>query len=137
MREATTKDLEALSALLGQLGYQLERAELERKVRVFLEENYRILVYEEGGRIIGFIALHIFEPFHLPGRTGRITSFCIDENYRAKGMGTKLLAAARQFLEENHCLRIEVTSNDRRKDAHQFYIRQGFNAGSTKVVKNI
>lgn len=137
MREATAKDLAALSDLLGQLGYKLEHAELERKVRLFLEEDYRILVCEEGKHIVGFIALHIFEPFHLPGRTGRITSFCIDENYRAKGIGTQLLNAARQFLKKNHCRRIEVTSNDRRKDAHQFYVRRGFNAGSTKFVKDI
>ncbi len=137
MREATAKDLAALSDLLGQLGYKLEHAELERKVRLFLEEDYRILVCEEGKHIVGFITLHIFEPFHLPGRTGRITSFCIDENYRAKGIGTQLLNAARQFLKKNHCRRIEVTSNDRRKDAHQFYVRRGFNAGSTKFVKDI
>ncbi len=137
IREATTGDLSSLTVLLGQLGYTLEPEERERKMRVFLGDGYRVLVLEVDGHLAAFIALHIFESFHLPGRTGRITSFCVDEKHRAKGIGSELLVSAQQFLKEHQCRRIEVTSNDRRKDAHQFYVRHGFSAGSTKFVKDI
>ena len=137
IREATAADIGSLTELLGQLGYALDASELGRKTALFQSEGYHIRVAVSDGVIAGFIALHIFESFHLPGKTGRITSFCVDEKHRAKGIGSLLISSAHEFFRDSLCHRIEVTSNDRRKDAHQFYVRNGFTAGSTKFIKNI
>ena len=43
-----------------------------------------------------------------------------------RGVGEKLVAAAATFAREHGCSGIEVTSAERRVDAHRFYQRLGF-----------
>ena len=52
----------------------------------------------------------------------RITALCVDEAYRSKGFGKKLVNAIEDWCIKKSCFYIEVTSGaHRNKDAHQFY----------------
>ncbi|GAB3453425.1 hypothetical protein GCM10027436_54060 [Actinophytocola sediminis] len=50
------------------------------------------------------------------------------------------MAAAEEFATSRGCLRMEVTSADRRQDAHEFYRRQGYldqAAGSSRFLRDL
>lgn len=136
IRRARLTDASAVSSLLAQLGYpDLDSDDAKDKIRIHKQPGYCMLVGEVKGKVIGFISLHWFELAHWKGKMGRITSFCIDENFRSKGIGAQLLEAGETLLRRQQCIKIEVTSNHRRVRAHEFYLRLGYTEDSRRFVK--
>jgi GNAT superfamily N-acetyltransferase len=137
IRDAIPDDARNLLQLLLQLGYCLDENEMRKKIRAYSVEGNRILVAESNEGLAAFISLHIFVCFHSPGSIGRITAFCVDEKHRAKGIGAQMLVEAESYFRENKCYRVEVTSNNRRVDAHEFYRRKGYSENSKKFVLDL
>lgn len=65
---------------------------------------------------------HVFEN----ERWGYINSFCIKEEYRHMGYGTRLLDYCTCYIKENGGNRILLTSNKNRVYAHMLYKKFGF-----------
>jgi ribosomal protein S18 acetylase RimI-like enzyme len=136
IRNAVIGDAPQLAPLLAQLGYtNIEVNEIEEKIEYYSKPDYALLVSWAEYSVNAFIALHIFEMFHSMGKVGRITAFCVDEKFRSKGIGSKMLKEAELYLINNNCTRIEVTSNNRRKEAHSFYLNRNYIEDSRKFVK--
>jgi GNAT superfamily N-acetyltransferase len=134
IRDAVLNDAPNLIPLLLQLGYKLDEIEVKEKIGAYSVAGNRILVAESDEGLAAFISLHVFACFHSPGNIGRITAFCVDENQRSKGIGGKMLAEAESYFRRNNCYRVEVTSNNRRTEAHDFYRRKGYRENSKKFV---
>jgi ribosomal protein S18 acetylase RimI-like enzyme len=138
IRVAVREDAEKILPLVRQLGYSgLDVSGFEEKIMAYESPGNRILLGEMNGKVIAFIALHTFVLFHSPGNVGRITAFCVDENFRSKGIGQQMMAAAENYFLENGCVRMEVTSNNRRVAAHNFYLKLGYTEDSRKFVKYV
>jgi GNAT superfamily N-acetyltransferase len=136
IRNAVIGDAPQLMPLLAQLGYtNIEVNEIGKKIEYYSRPDYALLVSLAEDSVNAFIALHIFEMFHSIGKVGRITAFCVDQNFRSKGIGSKVLKEAELYLINNNCSRIEVTSNNRRKEAHSFYLNRDYIEDSRKFVK--
>lgn len=136
IRNAVQEDAGDILPLIHQLGYTSTSIQtVQEKIRYYNKEGYRLMVAEKAGRVVGFISLHVFEIFHSPGRMGRITAFCISAGERNKGIGSALLSAAELFFLESGCAKLEVTSNERRAEAHQFYLHQNYTEDSRRFVK--
>jgi GNAT superfamily N-acetyltransferase len=135
VRSAHISDAPVVRNLLEQLGYpDFDVKDVEEKILLHRENGYCMLV-AEAEYVIGFASLHWFELAHWRGRMGRITSFCIDEKFRSQGIGQQLLAAAEKILLDHGCIKIEVTSNERRAGAHNFYRKAGYAEDSRRFVK--
>ena len=101
IRKATPSDASAIQGLLVQLGYpDLSENDVVEKIKLYNQTGYCMLVTETEMRVVGFISLHWFELVHWKGKLGRITSFCIDEKFRSKGVGQQLLQAGEKLLFE-------------------------------------
>jgi GNAT superfamily N-acetyltransferase len=137
IRDAIPDDAQDLLHLLLQLGYSLNEIEMHEKIRAYSLEGNKILVAESSEGLAAFISLHIFVCFHSPGSIGRITAFCVDEKHRSKGIGAQMLAEAENYFRKNNCYRVEVTSNNRRVAAHDFYRRKGYSENSKKFVLDL
>src|SRR3954468_24571248 len=111
IRTGKAEDAIGLVDLLEQLGHPLSEGEVQAKIRFFTKPEYRLLVCEVEGLVLGFISLHWFDKFHSVGKTGRITALCVHESERDIGIGGALVSAAEALLKENGCREIEVTSN--------------------------
>ena len=136
IRVAAASDAKYIQSLLTQLGYpEFNEREVEEKIRLYRQEGYRLLVAEEEKQVVGFISLHWFELMHWKGKMGRITSFCIDEKFRSRGVGQQLLAAGEKVLFDEAAVKVEVTSNARRTQAHNFYLKAGYTEDSRRFVK--
>ena len=136
IREAIPSDCAAIQGLLEQLGYPENSLEdVQQKIRAHTEPNYHVLVAEIDGHVVAFISLHCFHLMHWKGKMGRISSFCVEEGFRSKGVGRQLLHAGEVWLFGKGCIKIEVTSNARRLLAHQFYLGLGYTEDSRRFVK--
>jgi GNAT superfamily N-acetyltransferase len=138
IRQATSADSTGIKSLLAQLGYPgLTEDEVKAKIKTYTSGSYNLLVTEVDGEVIAFISLHVFEIFHSKGLIGRISAFCVDENFRSKGIGAKLLQAAEDFFIKSGCSKIEVTSNAKRTRTHQFYLNLAYEEDSRRFVKYV
>jgi GNAT superfamily N-acetyltransferase len=133
--EAKPEDITQLSLLLEQLGYPTPETEALSKLNLYSQPDYKLLVARTKMNVSGFIALHYYQTFHLPGPVGRITSFCVNEKVRGTGIGSQLLAAAEEYFLTNLCYKIEVTSNLRRTATHHYYLQRGYIETSKHFVK--
>ena len=82
---------------------------------------YELLVCKENGKVIGAIAFWHLEDFIF------IEHFVIDENFRSKGIGTKMLETIKNHFNSTVILEVELPYNEMNKRRIAFYERNGFN----------
>ncbi|MBE1604391.1 GNAT family N-acetyltransferase [Actinopolymorpha pittospori] len=128
IRPAHPADASAVNELLDQLGYpQVGRAVTANRIRSWAEDpSGAAYVAEAGDNLLGVIAVHVCPFFERDGSWGRIVALVVSDRARGRGVGSRLVAAAESFAATRGCLRMEVTSADRRLDAHEFYRRRGY-----------
>ena len=81
--------------------------------------------------------LHLRMEFQLHhcGTVAEIMELIVSREVRSKGIGAALLKAAREQAIQHHCIQFEVTSNQKRKQAHRFYQREGLEQTHIKMTE--
>ncbi|QBE62928.1 GNAT family N-acetyltransferase [Pseudoduganella lutea] len=138
IRDAQSTDHTALARLLHELGYESTPGQVRARLEALASSPAdRVLVAELQGEVVGCISLHALPLFHTAGHLGRITSMVVDERYRSEGIGAALIAAAERWFVSAGCVKLEVTSSDRRLDAHRFYERHGLSRDGQRLARSI
>jgi len=135
IREARESDAPALAGLLGELGYANTPEFVERKLRMLGGTENPVFVAEAGGRVAGFVSLHIMPVFHEEPLYCRVTALAVAGAYRRRAVGRGLMEYAERVARGAGCGRMELTSNERRTGAHAFYESLGYDGTSRKFVK--
>jgi GNAT superfamily N-acetyltransferase len=136
IREATPSDAMVIQQLVEQLGYpHITLEDTQRNLHNHRDPDYQVLVGEMDGHVVAFIALHCFHVMHWKETMGRISTLCVEEGFRSKGIGRQLLHAGEEWLRSKGCGKIELTSNAHRIRAHQFYLNLGYIDDSRRFVK--
>lgn len=97
--------------------------------------SHLLLVAEEEGQIIGLLHLRMEFQLHHCGTVAEIIELIVSREVRSKGIGAALLKAAREQAIQHHCIQFEVTSNQKRKQAHRFYQREGLEQTHIKLTE--
>ena len=128
IRSARGTDAEAVGELLEQLGYPQDGpAAVAARIRTWVGDPAgAVYVADDEGDLQGVVAVHVCPFFEREGAWGRIVALVVSERARGRGVGSRLVAAAESFAERHGCVRMEVTSADRRTGAHRFYERHGY-----------
>jgi GNAT superfamily N-acetyltransferase len=138
IREATEHDAPELARLLTALGHDTDARELRARWIPWREEGNTALVAERpDGTLSGVATLHRTWVLHRPRPVGRITSLIVDEAERGRGIGRALVARSEQWLADAGCGLLEITSNARLVDAHQFYRHLGYEQTSARFMKKL
>jgi GNAT superfamily N-acetyltransferase len=93
------------------------------------DPRHELFVAEEEGQVVGTIVLLI-----VPNLSHGATPWAIAENiivseeHRRKGIGRMLLEHVMTRAREKGCYKIQLVSDVRRKEAHEFYGSLGFEA---------
>nr|CTQ92145.1 PhnO protein [Kibdelosporangium sp. MJ126-NF4] len=117
-----------MAELMAELGHPGSEVESVRR-RLQRWADYpdgTALVSERDGDIVGVIAVLTTPFLERDGNWGRIVALVTTESARGKGVGRELTTAAEEFARDRGCVRMEVTSANRRADAHAFYQRMGY-----------
>jgi dTDP-4-amino-4,6-dideoxy-D-galactose acyltransferase len=99
---------------------EFERLYLEWINKTLQNPNEQVLVYEEAKHLMGFITLGI------KINKADIGLIAVDEQYRGKSIGKKLLKMANQFELINGKNEITVVTQLENKEAMRFYEQNGF-----------
>jgi GNAT superfamily N-acetyltransferase len=128
IRSARSADADEMNVLLEQLGYAQDgQAATATRIQAWADDPAgAAYVAEDGASLLGVIAVHVCPFFEREGAWARITALVVSERARGQGVGSQLVAAAESFAAEHGCIRMEVTSADRRHAAHRFYEHCGY-----------
>jgi GNAT superfamily N-acetyltransferase len=146
IRSARSADADAVNVLLDQLGYPQDGLEsTAARIQTWIDDRaYAVYVADDSSDlredIAGLIAVQICRFFERESAWARITTMVVSDRARGRGTGTRLVAAAESFAAAHGCIRMEVTSADRRQDAHRFYRGRGYvdqTGTSTRFLRDL
>jgi GNAT superfamily N-acetyltransferase len=138
IRPCTPEDAPAVSALLGELGYDVSsEAAAERMRRLSRTGLDPTFIAGEDGRPLGLIALHHCHMIQYPEPVARITALVVYQQARRRGIGRLLIDHALRWAEQRGCELVELTSALNREAAHAFYRDLGFEANSLRFRKSL
>jgi PhnO protein len=136
--EAIAEDAEAILSLIYQLDKTIDphilRKNLEDKIH---QPDYFVFVAKVDDRIIAFAELHFMQFVYEEKARARLSSYCVDVEYRNKKIGSGFLKFMEAFCKKHDIFRIELTSNTRRVDAHRFYESNGYSFVSKAFHKTL
>ena len=138
LRPACENDLEAVTALLGHLGYQWSSDELHDFYYRLLEDPAltMILAVRGGATVVGLMSLRITAVLRLNGNQLSVQELVVHQDYREQGIGTRLLQFARQYALKKQVVRLEVLTS-RTQDCYKrrFYEKLGFHMATNAVYR--
>lgn len=135
-RPATVADAAAIARLLNELGYATDSASASARIaRLADDSGTTVVVATLAGVVCGLATIHLIPLFHRDGVLARITSFVVERSMQRSGVGSALLAACEAHARSHGAERIEVTSGDRRAEAHAFYEARGFEREGLRMTR--
>jgi GNAT superfamily N-acetyltransferase len=138
IREATELDAPELARLFTALGHPTDAAGVHSRWAMWQAEgNVALVALRADGTLCGMATLHRTWVLHRPKPVGRITALIVDEADRATGIGRALVAASERWLSAAGCGLLEITSNARLVDAHEFYRHLGYEQTSARFMKKL
>ena len=137
VREARAADAPRLVELIRYLGHPIDEKTLRRNLARLARIGEPPLVAAEGGRVIGLCGLHTTLTIHRDAPLGRITNLVVAEEAHGRGIGRMLVEDVERRLRKLGCKMVEVTSNERRGEAHAFYRHLGYERTSVRFFKTL
>ncbi len=132
-RDAARADVPAVVALLSDdtLGSTREGLDITPYLAAFdamlTEGNNRLIVGEEGGRIVATYQLTLISGLSLrAARRAQIESVRVATDCRSLGIGEAMFADAETRARAAGCALMQLTMNASRTEARRFYQRIGF-----------
>jgi GNAT superfamily N-acetyltransferase len=124
--------------MLGELGYPSTLAEVVERLRSLAASAAdAVLVLTADERVLASAGLHVLPYFHNGQTICRLSSLVVRDGFRRLGLGARLLDAVEEWARGRGCQAVELTSAERRLEAHRFYERRGYGRGGIKYFKTI
>jgi GNAT superfamily N-acetyltransferase len=138
VRPCAPEDAAAVSALLGELGYEVSTQDAAGYVqRLNGTGSDPTFIADEHSRPLGLIALHRCYMIQYRSPVARITALVVHPWARRRGIGRLLIGHALRWAEQRGCELVELTSALSRTEAHAFYRDLGFEANSLRFRKSL
>jgi GNAT superfamily N-acetyltransferase len=98
-----------------------------RGVEACRQQGGDVVVYIDDDEVVGVLQMMVLHHFqHQGGIAVELESFHVRSDRRSQGIGAAMLAVAEEFARSIGAYRVQLTSNQVRKDAHRFYLREGY-----------
>jgi N-acetylglutamate synthase-like GNAT family acetyltransferase len=131
IRKATQHDIPRILELYEQLTDEKQNISSNTVQRVFAEilamPNQEYLVAEKDNLVVGTLFLQIVPNLTHNARPWAILeNIVVDSQYRRQGIGRLLIEQSLSRSREAGCYKVQLLSNKKRTEAHQFYHSSGF-----------
>lgn len=137
-RKATQDDLKAIITLLtdddlGKTRESTKNDSMERYINAFKQingdENHYLMVVEHKNEVIGVCHLTLMPSLTFKGSLRmNIEGVRVRQDYRAQGIGEKMMQEAVEYARKTGVSIIQLTTNKSRDKAKRFYEKLGFQA---------
>ncbi len=138
LRPPTPEDANAISILLGELGYPASADEVVDRLDALARMPVVLTLVAAAKReVFGVITSHIFPSLHSTTPIAWITTLIVSSDARGIGVGTMLLEQAERWAAINGAERVSLTSGVAREGAHGFYQARGYARTGIRFSKTI
>ena len=137
LRDAKPSDAPRLVELIRFLGHNIDEKAVRKNLAALKKAGETPLVATLGKEVVGLVGRHRMITVHRPAPVGRIPVLVVAEEAQGHGIGRMLVDAVEQWCRKVGCKLVEVTSNDRRAEAHAFYRYMGYERTSLRFMKKL
>ena len=135
IRPATTDDADRIAALFTDEGYPAAGSTIAARIERFAAGNGHVLVADDAGELLGFVAIHVMPRFEHDDTIGRVLALVVDAGARGRGVGHDLMTAADTIARDAGAAFIEVTAALHRPEARHLYESLGYDATVTAYLR--
>jgi GNAT superfamily N-acetyltransferase len=128
LRRATPDDAERIAALFTDEGYPAGPSDVVDRLARFDSEDSRVIVADNGGEVLGFVAIHALPRFEHSDRIIRVMALVVDAGERGRGIGRLLMQEAERIGRDLEAAFAEITAGHHRPDAQRLYEELGYDA---------
>ena len=138
LRDAKPADSARLAQMIrDDLGHDISEKQVRKNLSALKKAGETPIVVILDKTVVGLIGIHRMVTVHRPAPVGRIPILVVAKEAQGHGLGRMLVDAAERWCREKGCQIIEVTSNDRRAQAHAFYRHMGYERTSIRFFKKL
>ena len=137
IRDARPADAARMAELIRFLGHDIDEKDVRRNLASLKKLGELPLVATLDKQVVGLAGVHKMVTVHRPRPVGRIPVLVVAKEAQGQGIGRMLVQAAEQWCRKAGCKLVEVTSNDRRAEAHAFYRHMGYERTSIRFAKTL
>ena len=137
LRDAKPGDASRLVELIAELGHEVTEKQVRKNLAALKKAGETPIVATLDKAVVGLVGVHRMVTVHRPAPVGRIPILVVAKEAQGLGLGRMLVDAVEQWCREKGCQLIEVTSNDRRAEAHAFYRHMGYERSSIRFFKKL
>jgi GNAT superfamily N-acetyltransferase len=137
IREAKPSDAARLAELIRELGHDIDEKQVRKNLAALKKTGELPLVATLGKQIVGMCGVGKRIVIARPAPLGRITALIVTREAQGRGIGRMLVDAAEAWMRKAGCQLAELTSNDRRAEAHAFYRHLGYERTSIRFAKTL
>ena len=137
IRPATQNDADAIYGFVCDLeDEEFDKAAFDTCYQLCLAgAKNHYLVAEINNEAVGYISCQGQVLLHHTGLVYEIQELFVKAEYRNKNIGKLLLQAMEELIGKEDYVLLEVSSNMQRKDAHRFYLSNGFKLTNYRFKK--
>ncbi|HET7605233.1 MAG TPA: GNAT family N-acetyltransferase [Sphingomicrobium sp.] len=137
LRDARPSDAPRLVELIRFLGHEIDEKSVRKNLTALKKTGELPLVATLGRQVVGMCGVSARVMIHREAPIGRISPLVVAKEAQGHGIGRMLVDAAEDWCRRRGCKLMEVTSNDRRADAHAFYRHMGYERTSIRFAKSL
>jgi len=137
LRDARPSDAPRLVELIRFLGHEIDEKSVRRNLSALRKDGETPLVATLGKQVVGLCGISARVNIHRDAPIGRISPLVVADEAQGHGIGRMLVDAAEAWMRKKGCKLVEVTSNDRRTEAHAFYRHMGYERTSIRFAKTL
>jgi GNAT superfamily N-acetyltransferase len=137
IRDARPADAKGLVELITFLGHDIDEKSVAKNLAQLKKSGEVPLVAVLDKRLVGLCGINKRIAVHRPAPLGRISVLVVAQDAQGQGLGRMLVEAAEAWFRKQGCQLAEVTSNDRRGEAHAFYRHLGYERTSIRFAKTL
>jgi len=126
LRPATDDDAERIASLFTDEGYPSGPSDIVERLGRFSSEHSRVIVADNDGEVLGFVAIHAVPRFEHSDRVLRVMALVVDAGVRERGVGRLLMEEAERIGRDLGAAFAEVTAGHHRPDARRLYEDLGY-----------
>jgi GNAT superfamily N-acetyltransferase len=135
IRQADIEDAAVIAELSGELGYPSSHAQTVSRLGSILDipEHKVYVAVGHDETVLGWI--HVFISQYLESDPfAELGGLVVSANWRAKGIGKKLMVAAESWVAQKGVRKMKIRSRSSRVEAHAFYKSLGYGVAKTQYV---
>ena len=137
LRDAKPSDAEPMVELIHFLGHEATEKSVRKNLSRLKKLGELPIVATLDKKMVGFVGVHRMVTVHRDAPVGRIPVLVVAKEAQKLKLGRMLVEAAENWCRKQGCKLLEVTSNDRRVEAHAFYRHLGYERTSVRFFKKL